>query len=128
MNELECPIHIYILSDQMSYISVESCIAFHKFSIESKIIKIEVPSKKLWSKHKGKEKRGDWINRCSVGVSPFNQYSKCDIMRWTSTESCREFYNLSIESNIIKIGVSSKKLWSKDEEAIRVRDRLKRHI
>ena len=38
-------------------------------------------------------------------------------MRWTSAEYCREIYKLFIEYKIIKIGVPSKKLWSKHEEA-----------
>ena len=38
-------------------------------------------------------------------------------MRWTSVESCREFHKLFIEYKIIEIGVRSKKLWSKHEEA-----------
>ena len=38
-------------------------------------------------------------------------------MRWTSRYSLRSFHKLSIESKIIKIGVPSKKLWSKHEEA-----------
>jgi hypothetical protein len=44
------PMDIYILTDQMGYISEESCRAFHKLSIEFKIIKIGVPNKKLRSK------------------------------------------------------------------------------
>jgi len=38
-------------------------------------------------------------------------------MIWTSEYSCRQFHKLSIESKIIKIGVRSKKLWSKHDEA-----------
>jgi len=38
-------------------------------------------------------------------------------MRWTLAEICREFHKLSTEYKIIKIGVRSKKLWSKHEEA-----------
>ena len=38
-------------------------------------------------------------------------------MRCTLAESCREFHNLSKEYKIIKIGVPSKKLWSKHGEA-----------
>jgi len=38
-------------------------------------------------------------------------------MRWTLPESCGEFHKISKEYKIIEIGVRTKKLWSKHEEA-----------
>ena len=38
-------------------------------------------------------------------------------MRWTSGYYLRAFHKFFIESKIIKIGVPSKKLWSKHEDA-----------
>ena len=46
-----------------------------------------------------------------------NRCSKLIQIRWTSAESCIEFHKLSKEYKIIKIGVRSKKLWSKHGEA-----------
>ena len=99
--------------DIMTWNSRYPCRHFHKLSIESKIIKIGVRSKKLWLKH-GKTVfcvapvtpvLYHWLHRCSN----FGQ------MRWSSAKSCIAFHKLSIEYKIIKIGVRSKKLWPKYE-------------
>ena len=88
-------------------------ISWYRFSIEFKIIKIGVRSKKLWLKH-GK------IVFCVAPVTPvlYHRLHRCSNfvqMRWSSAESCREFHKLSIEYKIIKIGVRSKELWPKYE-------------
>ena len=86
---------------------------FHKLSIESKIIKIWVWSKKLWPKH-------EKTDFCVTPVTPvlYHRLHRCSNfgqMSWSSAESCREFHKLFIEYKIIEIGVRSKELWPKYE-------------
>ena len=76
-----------------------SCIKFHKLSIESKIIKIGVRSKKLWSKHD--EADSYEVTGWSDGHRIF-RCSKLDVMRWTPGYSCREFHKLSKDTRSSK--------------------------
>ena len=95
---------------QMSWSSVESCRAFHKLSIEYKIIKIGVRSKELWPKYEVLWK----LISGSTGSSGDHRLHRCSNfgqMRWSSTKSCREFHKLSIEYKIVENGVRSKELY-----------------
>ena len=99
---------------QMSWSSAESCRAFHKLSIEYKIIKIGVRSKELWPKYEVLRK----LISGSTGLSDDHRLHRCSNfgqMRWSSAEFYREFHKLSIEYKIIEIGVRSKELWPKYE-------------
>ena len=75
-------INIFSLEWSNGCISKESCRAFHKLYIESKIIKIEVLSEKLWPKRNDrKDKRCDRMIQHSVEFLLCILYSKCDLMR-----------------------------------------------
>ena len=97
----------------MTWTSIYPCRDFHKISIESKIIKIGVRSKQLWPKH---EKTDFCVAPVtSVLYHWLHQCSNFDQMSWSSEEYCRAFHKISIEYNIIEIGVRSKELWPKYE-------------